>query len=107
VRWAMIKRFVSKKCGPLLFRKEWMTLSKRKRNESTIWQRRFWEHEIRDEKDYIIHMNYIHYNPVKHGYVSKAGDWQFSTFHRYLRNGIYTQDWGDSNITDIKGDFGE
>jgi len=56
VRWAMIKRHVTKTCGPALYRDEWMTASKRRRKESTIWQRRFWEHQIRDEQDYEKHM---------------------------------------------------
>jgi putative transposase len=81
IRWAMIKRFVTKRCGLDLHRDDWMNKSKRRRKESTIWQRRFWEHQIRDEQDYAIHMDYIHFNPVKHGYVQNVIDWQYSTFH--------------------------
>ena len=94
VRWAMIKRFVTKQCGAKYKREEWMTSSKRKRRESTIWQRRFWEHQIRDERDYERCMNYLHVNPVKHGLVAKVADWPHSTFHRYVYAGIYTLDWG-------------
>ena len=87
VRWAMIKRFVTKLCGPDLHRDDWMNESKRRRKESTIWQRRFWEHLIRDERDYEKHMDYIHYNPVKHGYVKSVIEWPYSTFQRYVRQG--------------------
>ncbi len=64
------------------------------KREGAVWQRRFWEHKIRNEKDYEIHCNYIHYNPVKHGLVSSPKDWVFSTFHRYVKNGTYSEDWG-------------
>jgi putative transposase len=58
-----------------------------------IWQRRFWEHVIRDERDYERHMDYIHYNPVKPGYVTGVGDWPYSSFPRQVRHGIYNLDW--------------
>ncbi len=87
LRWAMIKRFVTKRCGPDLRREDWMNKSKRRRKESTIWQRRFWEHQTRDERDYEIHMDYLHYNPVKHGYVKSVIEWPYSTFHRYVLQG--------------------
>jgi putative transposase len=65
----------------------------RQRNESTIWRRRFWEHQIRDEFDLEKHVDYIHFNPVKHGQVQEVGAWPYSTFHRYVRAGIYSDDW--------------
>lgn len=95
-RWSLIKRYVSKQCG-YLKRDEWMNASKRKRNESTLWQRRFWEHHIRDERDYEKHIDYIHHNPVKHGYVNKVSDWPYSTYHRYVEKGIYPIEWGGVN----------
>jgi putative transposase len=58
-----------------------------------IWQPRFWEHTIRDEKDYRQHMDYIYLNPLKHGWVKRVQDWPFSTFHRDVREGIYPLDW--------------
>ncbi len=67
------------------------------RRERGIWQRRFWEHTLRDEEDYQRHFDYIHYNPVKHGYAIKVADWQFSTFHRYFAQGIYPHDWGNES----------
>ncbi|MGD8710422.1 MAG: transposase, partial [Ectothiorhodospiraceae bacterium] len=66
-------------------------LSKR---EKGIWQRRFWEHAIRDEEDLRRHVDYIHYNPVKHGFVSRPGDWAWSSFSRYVDRGVYAPDWG-------------
>lgn len=84
-----------------------MSYSKRLRNESTVWQRRFWEHQIRDETDFQGHMDYIHYNPVKHGLVKCVNDWTHSTFHRYVKNGIYHEDWGGNGEAMADADFGE
>ncbi len=62
--------------------------------EQAVWQRRFWEHQIRDEHDFARHVEYIHYNPVKHGLVKSPRDWAYSSFHRYVKQGIYKSDWG-------------
>ena len=70
------------------------TASGRNKRESGLWQRRFWLHVVTDDLDLERHVNYVHYNPVKHEFVSAAADWQWSTFHRYVREGIYHQDWG-------------
>jgi len=59
-----------------------------------LWQKRYWEHGITDDKDFENHMDYLHYNPVKHGYVENAGDWQFSSLPYYIAKGVYPQDWG-------------
>jgi putative transposase len=64
-----------------------------KKGERGIWQRRFWEHVIRDEGDYARHVDYIHYNPVKHGHVDRVADWPYSSFHRYVQRGVYDLDW--------------
>jgi len=74
-------------------------LSNRRRNkgERGIWQRRFWEHVIRDESDYERHLDYIHYNPVEHGYVKRVVDWPYSSYHRYVKDGIYDPDWTSDN----------
>lgn len=93
-RWMKIKRTVSLACGKNYRRTDWMSASKLKHRESTIWQRRFWEHRIRDENDFFRHVDYIHFNPVKHGYVQRAKDWPYSTFHRYVRDGVYADDCG-------------
>ena len=64
-----------------------------RRRERGIWQRRYWEHVIRDDRDYAAHMDYIHLNPVKHGLAEVPGDWPFSTFHRCVAAGLYPADW--------------
>jgi len=92
VRWNLIKRKVSIACGKEYKRVEWMTESKKKRRESTLWQRRYWEHQIRNDLDFSRHMDYIHYNPVKHGLCKEAIDWPYSTFHRHVRAGLYSDD---------------
>jgi len=68
--------------------------SRARRGERGLWQRRFWEHLIRDERDWQRHVDYIHYNPVKHGYVSRATDWPYSSLHRFVRTGWCDPDWG-------------
>ena len=93
-RWRMIKRQVSLVCGAAYRRLEWLTASKRSHRESTIWQRRYWEHQIRDDQDFSRLMDYVHYNPVKHGLCERVAAWPFSTFHRYVAQGVYTLDWG-------------
>jgi putative transposase len=74
-----------------------------KQGEAAIWQRRFWEHTIRDELDFNRHVDYIHYNPVKHGLVKSVKDWPWSTFHRYVREGYYQPDWGSTE--ELPGDL--
>jgi putative transposase len=77
------------------------------RGEYALWQRRFWEHTIRDEADFARHVDYIHYNPIKHGYVASAIDWPHSSFHRYVKLGALPKDWaGTAAQSDSKG-FGE
>ena len=63
------------------------------RGERGIWQRRYWEHTIRDERDYAVYMDYTHFNPVKHGFVEHPADWPFSSFHRCVTAGLYPPDW--------------
>lgn len=60
----------------------------------STWQRGFWDHVIRDEKDFEAHLDYIHWNPFKHGYVKKPEDWQYSTYREWLSDGFYEPDWG-------------
>ncbi len=71
------------------------------RGERGIWQRRFWEHAIRDQHDYARHLDYVHYNPVKHGYVSQVSGWPFSTFHRLVEAGVLPPDWGGDGTEDM------
>jgi REP-associated tyrosine transposase len=58
-----------------------------------LWQPRYWEHTIRDDNDFARHVDYIHFNPVKHGIVKRARDWPFSSFHLYVRRGTLPEDW--------------
>ena len=92
LRWSQIKHHVSHTCGPLYP----MTLSRsrQERGRASIWQRRFWEHHIRNESDMERHVDYIHFNPVKHRLVATAAEWPYSTFGRFVREGVYTPDWG-------------
>lgn len=97
-RWMMIKREVSLRCRDAYHCDDWMNASKQKHRESTIWQRRFWEHQIRNDADFARHMDYIHFNPVKHGHVANAAAWPYSTFHRYVREGVYSPDWAGDGV---------
>ena len=107
-RWGLIKATFTKQNKARLHNEKWMNQSKDNHHESTIWQRRFWEHQIRDDDDFEKHVDYIHFNPVKHGYVDRVYDWSFSTFHRYVRTGIYPVAWaGSAAETDWDDNFGE
>jgi putative transposase len=102
-RWGMIKRHVSKTVSrpdapP-------MSSSMTARKEKGFWQRRFWEHLIRNDDDYARHMDYIHFIPVKYGYVKRPADWMHSSFRKCVERGIYPMDWACE--TAIDGEFGE
>ena len=94
-RWHDIKaRFAAQ-----IPRGERLSGQRLKKGERGIWQRRFWEHVILDERDYELHIDYIHYNPVKHGHVTRVADWPHSSFHRYVQRGIYDLEWAaDGNV---------
>lgn len=68
----------------------------------SLWQSRFWDHVIRDEDDLARHIDYIHYNPVKHALTLAPGDWPYSTFTYWLERGFYTADWGRQEPTSIE-----
>lgn len=89
MRWRLIKLEFSKGIA----RTEPRSPTRIRRGERGIWQRRYWEHLIRDEADFAAHMDYIHINPVKHGHVARVADWPFSTFHRFVVAGTYPVDW--------------
>jgi putative transposase len=91
-RWGLIKSYFSRNCDETY--KSNTSSSNQKRREQAVWQRRFWEHRIRDERDFAAHVDYIHYNPVKHGLVKVPSDWEWSTFHKYVKKGIYDIHWG-------------
>jgi putative transposase len=81
-------------------------LSKILKREKGIWQRRYWEHAIRDDADLERHVDYIHFQPVKHGHVTRVADWPHSSFHRFVERGLLVADWG-GDLKDIAGSFGE
>ncbi len=101
VRWSSIKGGFSRGLDA-----QARSASKVAKREKGIWQRRYWEHAIRDEADFERHVDYIHYNPVKHGYVARVADWPHSSFHRYVERGILAQDWG-GDLRSIRGSYGE
>lgn len=83
------------------------TAAARFRNgELALWQRRYWEHTIRDDRDFAQHVDYIHFNPVKHGLASRVRDWPYSSFHRYVRHGILPADWA-GDVDEGNRDYGE
>jgi putative transposase len=101
-RWSLLKSSFSRGLPAAKIR----SVSKITKREKGIWQRRCWEHAIRDDTDFERHVNYIHYNPVKHGLVTRVADWPFSSFHRYVAQGILPADWaGDASESSRR--FGE
>jgi len=88
-RWRAIKIAFSKSLPDVEQRSAVMS----RRGERGVWQRRYWEHTVRDKRDYAAHMDYIHFNPVKHGLVTRPGDWPFSSFHSAVSAGFYPADW--------------
>lgn len=89
LRWGLIKANFTRQ----LPKDERGSFARVSRGERTVWQQRFWEHRIRDEIDLERHIDYAHLNPVKHGLVDHPADWPYSTFHRYVSAGIYSDDW--------------
>lgn len=92
-RWRLIKRHVTHACGAAYIRNEYRTVRRTAKGHGTLWQHRFWEHLIRDEADFRHHLDYLHHNPVKHRLVAHAADWPWSTFHRWVKQGVYPADW--------------
>jgi putative transposase len=97
LRWRLIKTYVTKHGQTLGVGSE-INVSRQRRGEGNLWQRRFWEHVIRDEEDYARHCDYIHYNPVRHKLCTSPGDWPYSSFHRFAKEGIYSHDWGADSL---------
>ncbi|MDZ7748158.1 MAG: transposase [Halofilum sp. (in: g-proteobacteria)] len=101
-RWRAVKSgFVRR------LRKAGVVIPRNTRGESALWQRRFWEHTIRDESDYRRHVDYIHFNPVKHGLAVRVRDWPYSSFHRHVARGILPVDWADAPGAVAMPDTGE
>ena len=99
-RWRLVKTW---------FTKHWSGVpaaepdpARRARGEQALWQHRYWEHVIRDDEDLSRHVDYIHYNPVKHGLVKAAADWPYSSFRHYVALGLYPMDWGCGHL-DFEG----
>ena len=103
LRWMVIKRKFSAGFDGVA-----VNTSKQAKREKGIWQRRFWEHCIRDERDWRAHLDYIHYNPVKHGYCGSPADWPYSSFGRAVAQGWYERDWGISvprNVVEMEWEW--
>ena len=94
LRMRLIKRFVTKYYGEKLEIDLEVSQSRYSRKERNLWQRRFWEHLIRDETDFANHCDYIHSNPVRHGLCDRPQAWKFSSIHRFVKLGVYPLDWG-------------
>ena len=92
LRWRLIKHYVSTH----------IDTTTNHRKEKNIWQRRFWEHKIRNENDWRNNIDYIHYNPVKHGYVDHASNWKYSSYTNSLTKGWYDNSWGNSEPNNIQ-----
>jgi putative transposase len=101
-RWSLFKSAFSRGLPAAPQR----SASKIAKREKGVWQRRYWEHAIRDESDLDRHIEYIHYNPVKHELVTWVVDWPHSSFHRYVEEGLLPADWA-GDATDLLGNFGE
>jgi putative transposase len=89
MRWRVIKTIFARS----LTMRERRSEVRRRNGERGIWQRRFWEHAIRDDEDFAAHVDYVHFNPVKHGYVAHVAEWPHSTFKACVRRGLYPEDW--------------
>jgi putative transposase len=96
-RWRLIKTRFSRS----LPSGEWLSPRRERKSERGMWQRRFWERLIRDEQDFAAHVDYIHYNPVRHGLVERVADWPYSSFHRYVQKGVFPENWAAG--VEIKG----
>lgn len=101
-RWMLIKAGFSRRIA----KGERANASRVRKGGRGIWQRRYWEHCIRDEQDFARHVEYVHFNPVKHGYVRRASEWRYSSIHRYIAAGIVSSEWGGGEV-DAGGEFGE
>jgi putative transposase len=108
VRWNWIKGEFTKAFLANGGREQPRQASRIRERRRSVWQRRFWEHTIRDEDDLENHFDYIHYNPVKHGYAKRPRDWPWSSFHRWVERGHYDIDWGAGYVQpEMPGDAGE
>lgn len=93
-RWRFVKKYFTQHWLVADGAEQLVSLSKQRQRRCGIWQRRFWEHALRDECDYARHLDYLHYNPVKHGLVPTVANWPYSSFHRFVSEGLYPSHWG-------------
>ena len=104
VRWRLIKSFFTRNCGAEYRQK--ISDARQRKKEQALWQRRYWEHTIKDEQAFMRHVEYIHYNPVKHGLVNAPGGWAYSSFHQYVKQGRYPENWGAGVVLDFDDGVG-
>ena len=113
-RWRLVKTWFTKHCDREKVPSECFlspasaldvpgVRSRLAKAEQAVWQHRYWEHWLRDERDFARHLDYLHYNPVKHGWVCHPIDWPYSSFRHFVKRGIYTEDWGSSLSPDLDG----
>jgi putative transposase len=105
-RWGIIKSEFTKRLRDGHGGDSAQNVSRVKRHEGMNWQRRFWEHQIRDDHDYQAHCDYIHYNPVKHGLVNAPKAWRHSSFFRFVQSGFYDEDWGNATHIEFEQHIG-
>jgi len=103
LRWKEIKRLFTRGYHARVGPGEIRSTSRQERGEAAIWQRRFWEHSIRSDQDLNRHIDYLHYNPVRHGLVKRPVDWPWSSFHRFVKMGAYDKNWGESVSNELLG----
>lgn len=99
-RWSWIKREFTRRWLSSGGNESFRSLGQSRQRRRGVWQPRFWEHAIEDEDDFSNHFDYIHFNPVRHGYVERVRDWPWSSFHRWVRVGVYPPEWGGGLIAE-------
>ena len=105
LRWRLIKSDYASEYIKITPGLSGLSDSRQKKGERVVWQRRYWEHLIRDDGDFERHLDTIHYNPIKHGYVQSPHDWEWSSLHRYVERGWNETDWGDTcpaGVNDVR-----
>ena len=108
-RWRAIKSYFTREYLRAGGSQGLRNMSRMKKGEGAVWQRRYWEHAIRDDEDLHRHLDYVHYNAVKHGLVRTAMDWPWSTFQKYVNLGLYEKGWGGptEELSGESDSFGE
>jgi len=93
------KSYFSKYCDEKYYNHLYQSTSRIRQGYKAIWQKRFYEHTIRDEKDYKVRLDYIHFNSIKHKFVDRVKDWKYSSFDKFVNSGVYNENWGDFNAS--------